>query len=346
MRLLVLGGTWFLGKAIVDDAVDRGWEVTTFNRGRFGAPTMGVNRIIGDREDDNDLRRLRGSGPWDAVLDVAGNVPTVVRNSVRALIGVAHRYVYISTVGAYRDWPFKPVSERSPRHPCDPDFDPGTRSWDPASYGPLKAGCEAAIQRDFPATKILIVRPGVILGPNEYVGRMRWWLGRIQRGGRILAPGPPDREIQTVDVRDLSIFVLNQVDLDYYGVLNVTSLPGRDTYRDLLRACARVTGANPEISWVDEHWLIGRGVRQWTELPLWWAAQGTWRMDVTSAHDRGLKCRPLVETVADTYSWLASGGQPVWHERESDHGIDPQKELALLADASVAGAVVRTELLT
>jgi 2'-hydroxyisoflavone reductase len=339
-RLLVLGGSWFVGREIVDQAVARGWNVTIFNRGRSGTPPEGVEVIHGDRESVADLRRLAQAGPWDAVVDVAGSVPAVVRDSARALANVAARYVFVSTVSVYNGWPHEPVDEDSARHPADPDWDPGFRHWDAVAYGPLKSGCEAAIGREYPADRVLVVRPGVILGPGEYVGRMRWWLRRCQRGGQILAPGRPDRHIQPVDVRDVADFLLDRTASGASGSYNVAPPPDRDTYGDLLQSCIDVTGGRAEAVWVDEQWLSAQGVRQWTELPLWRIPRGTWAMDADRARSAGLRCRPLRETVADTWTWLTSGGEPVTHERAAEHGIEPAKEQKLLAAAKADDMVL------
>lgn len=331
MRLLVLGGSWFVGRVLVEEAVRRGHQVTVFHRGRSAGPPPGAQVIHGDREDWEGLARLASGGPWDAVIDVPGSVPTVVRDSARALAGVVERYVFMSTVSVYRQWPSQPVSEQSPLHPGDPDFDPGWRHWDAVAYGPLKAGCEAAVRREF-GDRLLFLRPGVVLGPHEYVGRMAWWLDRMRRAGPVLAPGRPERGIQPIDVRDLVAFTLSMVEQAQGGTFNVATPMGRDTYEGLLTACRDVTGSDAEIVWVDEQWLVEHGVRQWTELPLWRTSPGTWAMDPARAAARGLVGRPLRETVADTWEWLSAGGRAVDHERQAEHGIDPVKEAALLAE--------------
>jgi nucleoside-diphosphate-sugar epimerase len=148
VKLLVLGGSWFVGRAIVGEALHRGWAVTTFRRGLSpGLP--GVREIFGDWEHRGDLESLAAQGPWDVVVDVAGSVPLLVRNTTRALRSRAGLYVFISTVSAYRDWPHRPVDESSPLFDGDPDLDPRTRVWDPDAYGPLKAGCELAVLREY-----------------------------------------------------------------------------------------------------------------------------------------------------------------------------------------------------
>ncbi|WP_213456999.1 NAD-dependent epimerase/dehydratase family protein [Rhizomonospora bruguierae] len=334
MRLLVLGGSWFVGRVVVDDAVGRGHEVMVFNRGRSLARFPdGVRRIFGDRESPQDLRRLASHGPWDVVVDVAGSVPAVVRRSVEALADVAGRWVFVSTISAYRDWPHAPVDETSPLWDGDPDVDPGIRRWDPDAYGPLKVGCELACRQAFGDERLLVLRPHVVLGRHEYVGRLPWWLSRMSRGGQVLAPGP-DRAIQPVDVRDLAAFLLNQVERASNGVFNVAPRSEAASYGDMLNACAQATADQRrtplELVWADEGWLVDQGVRQWTELPLWRHAAAPWGMNVDRAHAAGLKCRPLADTVADTSKWLRTGGRPVDHERFSEHGIAPDKEAALI----------------
>lgn len=344
MKVLVLGGTWFVGQEVAEQAVARGWEVTVFNRGRSGTAPQGVRQVHGDRESPADLLTLAARGPWDAVIDVPGSIPTVVRDSARALENVVGRYVFVSTVSTYQRWPLVPVTEESPLHEGKPDWDPGFRHWDATAYGPLKAGCEAALHREFSADRLLFVRPGVVLGPREYVGRMRWWLGRTQRGGTILAPGRPDRGIQPVDVRDVAAFLLDLTAAGRHGAFNVAAPTGRDTYADLVHSCLEITGSRAEVTWVDQDWLAGQPVRQWTEIPLWRTAPGTWSMDTAKAQDAGLVCRPLGDTVADTWAWVNNGGRAVEHERDAEHGIDPDKERRILADAEAGGHVVaRTE---
>lgn len=333
MRVLVLGGSWFVGAAVVEQAVAAGHEVTVFNRGRTPAVFPdGVHLVRGDRTDRGDLVRLAAQGPWDACVDVAGAVPSVVRDSARALSEVAGRYVFVSTVSAYRDWPAEPVTETSTLHVHDPDATAAPEGTPgPIAYGMLKAGCEAAIAREYASDRRLVVRPGVVLGPGEYVGRVPWWLSRMRRGGRVLAPGRPERGIQPVDVRDLAVFLLQLIEQGGHGVFNVAPPQGRETYGGLLAACAGAVGTDPDITWVEENWLADQGVRQWTELPLWRVPPGTWGLDTTAATAAGLFCRPLRETVRDVWAWLESGGAPVPHPRWADHGIAEAKEAAVLA---------------
>ncbi|WP_432824745.1 NAD-dependent epimerase/dehydratase family protein [Dactylosporangium sp. CA-092794] len=334
MRVLVLGGTWFVGRAVVEDATARGHDVTVFNRGVTAAPLpISVRRIVGDRESEVDIRSLARSGPWDVVVDVNGSVPAVVRRSASVLADVAERCAFVSTISAYRDWPHAPVDEESPIWDADPDDDPGTRRWDPDAYGPLKVGCEIASREAFGMQRLLLLRPHVVLGRYEYVGRLPWWLARMWRGGQVLAPGP-DRAIQPVDVRDLALFLLDRVEDGECGLFNVAPRPEAATYGDMLYACMKATAASDglpvDLVWVDENWLVGQGVTQWTELPLWRNAAAPWGMRVDRAHAAGLQCRPLAETVQDTWAWLRDGGRAVDHERFDEHGIAAEKESAII----------------
>src|SRR5690606_4168051 len=232
------------GREIVSAAIRQGAEVTVFNRGRSGSVPPGVVFVQGDWENRADLPRLAEHGPWDAVLDVAGSVPAVVRDVARALAPVTRRYVFMSTISAYRDWPYKPVSEASPLWAGDPDHDPGTRRWDPDAYGPLKVGCEKAIQREF-GDEVLTIRPHVVLGPHEYVGRLPWWLRRIARGGRVLAPAPASRVIQPIDVRDLARFTIDLIATRAPGVYNAAAPIHRETHADLIESWRIATRTPP-----------------------------------------------------------------------------------------------------
>ncbi|MEJ3742834.1 NAD-dependent epimerase/dehydratase family protein [Actinomycetes bacterium KLBMP 9797] len=332
MRLLVIGGTWFVGRAVVETAASVGHEVTVFNRGRTNVePPGGVRRIRGDRERVDDLQMLAAAGTWEAVIDVPGVVPAVVRDAARSLAPVVERYVFVSTVSVYRDWPKLPVSERSPLHPADADARPDEWVWGTGVYGPLKAGAEAAVRREVGADRATIVRPGVVLGPHEYGGRLTWWLQRAERGGRILAPGSPAHPIRPIDVRDLAAFIVKLVEEGATGEYNAAGPPGRDTFGRFLGMCLDATGGDGELSWVDDHWLQTQGVRQWVELPLWRMAPGTWAIDTAKAQAVGLSCRSLEQTVRDTWTWMRSGGRPVELERHHLHGIGPKREAALLA---------------
>lgn len=339
MRLLVLGGSWFLGYAVAQLAVERGWETTVFNRGRSGQPPSGVRVVRGDRTVGADLERLAAEGPWDAVVDTSASemAPRDVLAGAQALESVAGRYVYVSTVNAYRGWPEEPLTEDSALldAPADADADYGRlpEGWDGPDwyYGRQKAGAERAVFSAFGEDRSVVLRPGVILGPGEYVGRLPWWLRRAARGGRMLAPGSPDKTIQPIDVRDVACFALDQAVAGGGGAYNCVAPIGRETMRDLLAACVLTTGGDARLVWAPDKVLIDHGVRQWTELPLWRTHAGVWQIDSTRAQEAGLVCRPLAETVADTWAWLTAGGKPVEHPRWAEHGIAQEREAAILA---------------
>jgi 2'-hydroxyisoflavone reductase len=185
MRLLVLGGTRFIGWAVVAGAVGRGWQVTTFNRGMSGLDVAGVRALRGDRSSADDVARLVEAGPWDAVVDTSGYVPRETLAVCERLEPVAGRYIFMSTLSVYRGWPVEPLSEDSEVLFCPPGARPdyGEDVEDgPTRYGYQKAGCELAVTQAFGAGRSTSVRPGVVLGPREYVGRLPWWLKRVAAG--------------------------------------------------------------------------------------------------------------------------------------------------------------------
>jgi 2'-hydroxyisoflavone reductase len=333
VRILILGGTWFVGRVLAEDAVRRGWDVTVFHRGLSGSSPQGTHVVLGNREAKSDLRRLVAEGPWDVAVDVSGSIPAVVGLSAEILSRVIDRLVFVSTISVYKEWPHRPVDEASSLWSGDPEFDPGTRSWDPDTYGPLKVGCELSCRRAFASDQLLILRPHVILGKYEYVGRLPWWLNRAQTGGRILAPAP-DRSIQPIDVRDLSTFLLDLVFIHHSGVLNVAAPGQNETFGDLIHACELAVSndiARPlELMWIDEDWLASQGLAQWTELPLWRNAAAPWSMNVDRAAAAGLSTRSIYDTAADTWAWLRGGNSPVPHERFAQHGIEPGRESRII----------------
>ena len=335
MRLLVLGGTRFVGRAIVTAAVSYGWEVTTLNRGRSDADVAGAHVARGDRTQRADLAGLAAAGPWDAVVDTSGYVPRDVLAACEVLEPRAGRYVFMSTVSVYRGWPVEALSEASEVLYCPPEAGPdyGQDTEDgPTQYGYQKSGCELAVTSTFGADRSVILRPGVVLGPREYVGRLPWWLSRIAQGGRVIAPGTPDRSIQPVDVRDLAEFAVQSAAGGISGTYNVAAPVGGETFGGMLGACAEVTGSMAEFVWIPDGQLLACGVRQWSEMPLWRTFPGVWQVDSSGAVARGLSCRPLTATVADTWRWMQDGGY-FYDEREGEIGIRPEREQQILACA-------------
>lgn len=335
MRILVMGGTWFLGRAIAETALAKGWEVTTFNRGRSGVDVPGVEAVHGDRTVREDLQKLAQRGPWDAVVDTSSSElpPREVLLATTTLARHARRWVHLSTVSVYEGWPHEPLTEDSPllRCPADADGSFGHTGEDgsPTKYGFQKAGGERAVTEAF-GDEAVFLRPGVILGPGEYVGRLPWWLERAQRGGRMLAPAPSEQRIQPVDVRDVAAFAVHLAAGTGRGAFNVTH-PDGISFGDFLTECLRVTGSDGTPVWVDPAVLTEHGVKQWTELPLWRTHAGVWAVDARRAVEAGLRCRPIADTVRDTWKWWARDGRPVDHPRRAEHGIAAEKEARILA---------------
>jgi 2'-hydroxyisoflavone reductase len=335
MRLLVLGGTEFAGRAVVEAALGRGWEVTVLNRGRQG-PVPGARSLTGDRTAPGGLAAL-ADGEWDAVVDTWSAAPRAVHEAARLLRGRAGRYVYVSSCSVYAWAPPAGYGEDAPLvQGAAPDAEQ-------SDYTRDKRGGELAVLDAFGADASVLVRAGLILGPYENVGRLPWWLTRIARGGPVLAPGPRDLPLQYVDVRDLAAWVLGAVGQELSGPYNLMSEQGHATMGELLEACARVTGSDAELRWTAPEFVLGAGIEPWTELPVW-VPPGTDMHDALHAADvsravaAGLSCRPVAETVADTWSWLTSiGGVAPQRPDRTRKGLDPESEAKALAAAATDG---------
>jgi 2'-hydroxyisoflavone reductase len=335
MKLLIIGGTSFLGRATAEEALARGWDVTTFNRGKSDPDVDGVEALRGDRDDDEALRQLAGR-PFDVVVDTCGFVPRVVAKSARVLAGSGAQYVYVSSISAVPTWPGQPTPEGLDGHPCPPDAGP-----DDGDYGELKAGCERAVADVF-GDRATVARAGLIIGPHENVGRLPAWLSRIAGGGEVLAPGDPAEPMQLVDARDLAAFLLDCGEHRTGGTFNATARPGNTTMGRWLQDCVEVTGSDASLTWVPDDALLEHGVEPWTELPLWMPkgvpgddnGDHVWHADASWAAAAGLRTRPVRESVADTWAWMQAGGSaPEAPPRDylSRHGIDPAKEQRVLA---------------
>jgi nucleoside-diphosphate-sugar epimerase len=334
-RILILGGGWFLGRTLAEHAVARGWQVTTFTRGRSGDLAPGVDAVYGDRYSDSDLARLAKAGPWDAVVDTSGHEPVTVAAAARILEPHTQRYVYMSTVNVYAGWPDEPLADESELLPATSgmraETDAAARGvGGAAAYGVLKAGCEHAVIESFGMDRSLILRPGVLLGPREYVGRLPWLLQRMARGGQVLAAGPASQTIQPLDVRDLADFVIHGIERGLSGAMNTTAPAGHATYGQLLALCNQTAVGGAELVWVDPDWLSQQDVRQWTEIPLWRTADGAWRVSSRLAEAAGLRARPMADTIVDTWAWLQSE-YLMPHPRQDEIGLDQAKEAGLLA---------------
>ena len=322
MRLLLLGGPKFLGRAVIEEALARGDELTIFNRGQTSPDLYPqVERLRGDRDDGLDPLRGRS---WDAVVDTSGYVPRIVRQSAQLLADAVERYVFVSSISVYESFR-EPVTEESPVAVLD---DPATEEVQEA-YGALKAACEQTVEASFPG-RALHVRAGLIVGPYDPTGRFTYWPHRIARGGEVLVPGPLDRQVQFVDVRDLAGWMLSAATEGVGGPFNVTAL---HPMGDVFDACRQVSGSDATPVTVDEEFLVDREVGQWMELPLWvhtedpeWGAM--LRTDTSRAAATGFRPRPLADTVEATLAHA----EPV-----EGVGLTPERESELLAAWAARG---------
>jgi 2'-hydroxyisoflavone reductase len=331
MRLLVLGGSHFVGRAVVETALEAGHDVTTLNRGASGRAVPGAARIVADRTRLETMRSAIGDREWDAVIDTWSGAPRVVRDAAGLLADRVGHYGYVSTRSVYR-WPI-PVraDERAPVV----DGDPGAVDAD--DYATAKRGGELAVLEVF-GDRAVLARAGLVLGPYEDVGRLPWWLRRIERGGRVLAPGPADRPLQYIDARDLAAWMLTAARDGLHGAFNMVSRRGHTTMGELLATVIDVTGSSAEPIWVSPDVVEQAGISPWTELPIWLPPTGEYAglhdCDVSAALATGLTCRPVRETVADTWAWLRAEGDPVPPAGRPPVGLDPEKEARALQAVS------------
>jgi 2'-hydroxyisoflavone reductase len=338
MRLLVLGGTRFLGRAIVDEAIRRGYDVTTFTRGLSGEPRPGAEALHGDRTSFEDLLSL-GKREFDAVIDTSVIAPAHVAAAARLLADRVGHYTYVSSLSVYRHRPAAPVAEDDPVLECPAD---ATGTAETLGYGELKAGSERAVAAALPG-RHLLVRPGLIVGPHENVGRLPWWLSRLASGGTVIAPGEPGRPVRMTDARDLASWLVDNTRRGIPGIVNVPGPEGA-TFGELLAACQEITQAGRTVPatlrWVPDEVLLAAGVQPWSELPMWAPdlpeLAGVWQASGDRAVRTGIRYRPLADTVHDTWLWLrrdavARGRDVTEFERQPGIGLEPGKEQAILS---------------
>jgi nucleoside-diphosphate-sugar epimerase len=328
MRILILGGGTFVGRALVESALAAGDVVTTLTRSTPppGAGRDGLEALFGDRTTPAGLALLAGRD-WDAVFDTWSGAPRVVRQSVAALQGRVPYCGYVSSCSVYRE-PIPAGSDES--HPAV-DAEPTA---DLTNYPADKRGSELAVLEGFGARDCLLARAGLILGPYEGPGRLPWWLNRIAHGGDVLAPGPAERPRQFVDARDLADWMLRCARDRTSGAFNAISELGHLNMAALLESCLAVTGAAANLVWVDPEFVLAQQIEPWTELPIWLPPGPDLdghSLDTRRAAAAGLVCRPLLETVRDTWRWLSAGGVPRAPAGRAAVGLDVAKERAALA---------------
>ncbi|BBH69637.1 reductase [Actinoplanes sp. OR16] len=326
MRILVLGGSGFVGRAVADDAIARGFDVTVFNRGRRD-PVPGATLLIGDRLAPGGLAALDGH-TWDAVVDTWSADAAAVASAASALAGRTGHYTYVSSRSVYHFDESGAAGRLTEDAPLVADDDPGYA-------GDKLRGERAAARTGGP---VLLARAGLILGPREDVGRLPWWLNRLARGGPTAAPGPRDLPLQYIDARDLAAFIVGAAAAGLAGPYNVVGESGQATMGSLLETAREVTGARADLRWISPAVIAGAGVEEWTQLPIWLPPGPLHRFmhdgDVSKAIGAGLRCRPVRETVADTWAWMRSlDGPPPQRSDRPPAGLPEQAEATLLASA-------------
>jgi 2'-hydroxyisoflavone reductase len=317
MKILILGGTKFLGRALTETVLSRDHDVTLFHRGLHDAHVFPqAHHIIGDR--NTDLSLLQG-GQWDAIIDTSGYQPEAVAASTEILKRIAKHYTFISTISAYADLTQLHLDEHAPLMQLEDAADPGQR------YGALKAQCEEVVRAAFP-DGALIIRPGLIVGPYDASDRFTYWPARLHRGGHVLAPLPQERNLQFIDVRDLAAWTVGLIEKGMAGTIHASG--SEYTMAEVVAACTS-NAEDTTVSWVTEAFLKDHEVGAWMELPLWLPSDslvGMLQLNNTKAFESGLITRPLVETVRDTLAWDLQR-DPVLVRQA---GLKPEREEQLL----------------
>lgn len=335
-RLLILGGTSFLGPAIIDSALARGHEVVLFNRGKTNAELYPeLEKLRGDRN-TNDLAALAGR-KFDAYIDTSGYVPAHVAATAKLAAENAAAYVFVSTVSVYPRFggSSEDVDETSETGSVPDDvlakidtinasFREGGR-W----YGGLKALCEAEAEKAMPG-RVANLRPGLIVGPRDSSDRFTWWPVRVDRGGEVLAPGNPQAKVQVIDVRDLGEWCVRCVEDEVRGVYNAVGFQGTVTMQDFLGACRCATSQPVEFVWADDATLQEHEVGAWMEMPLW-IPGGRGGVRNERAIAKGLGFRPLGDTIRDTLAWAREEAKT--RKLFGRTGIAPEKEAKVIAAA-------------
>ncbi|MCB9913515.1 MAG: NAD-dependent epimerase/dehydratase family protein [Planctomycetes bacterium] len=323
MKLLILGGTRFLGPALVARAQELGWEVTLFNRGKSDPGRFPeLETLIGDRQ--NDVEALKGRR-WDAVVDTSGYFPEWMELSCGALAGNVGQYVFVSTISVYGNDFNREVNEDTPVPGLPEGADPKRLTNE--TYGPLKALCERKAEELLPG-QVTVVRPGLIVGPDDDSDRFTYWPLRVLRGGEILAGGDPDAPVDFIDVRDLANFCLRTIVDGHVGVYDANGPGVRTTMQELLHGCKIVLGSDCSFTWGTDAELLELGVGPWMELPLWIPREPPYyRMACERARAVGLEFRPVGDTIRDTAAFFAD--EPADRPRRA--GLDAAKEREVLA---------------
>ena len=323
MNILIIGGTKFLGRHLVDSALARGHNVTLFNRGQTNPNLFPhIETIVGDRE--HDIEKL-SARTWDAVIDTCGYVPRIVGVSGVGLERSVRRYVFISTLSVHADNREIGIDEN---YPVGKLKDESIEEITGETYGPLKALCEKTILDQY-SERGLIVRPGLIVGPNDPSDRFTYWPMRIAKGGEVLAPEKPGVPVQIIDVRDLSDFTIKLIEENAAGIYSATGPDYELTLGAMFETCKQTSGSDANIRWASVEFLKQNEVMEWSDMPVWVPDNeenaGFSRFDVSKGIKAGMKFRPLEDTVRDTLAWANT--RPTSHEWRAGLQSDREQEL-------------------
>lgn len=333
MKILILGGTKFLGRHLVDAAVARQHEVILFNRGQTNPNLFPeLETLFGDR--DGNLEALKGRR-WDAVIDTSGRVPRIVKASAALLADAVEHYSFLSSVSVYADRSVRGLDEDAPVAQLSDENSEDVA----AEYAALKARCELEVTAAM-SGRALNVRAGLLVGPYDDTGRFTYWPRRVARGGEVLAPGHPDRQVQFIHARDLADWIVRMAEERRAGTLNATGPARPLTMAQFLEACREVTGSDARFNWVDEDFLLERNVVAFTELPLWLrkVSEGMLAVNIERALAAGLTFRPLAATIRETLAWHESLSADAdeyssrLYKVEDKAGLSPEREASLLAE--------------
>ena len=332
LRILILGGTGFIGPYQVQYALSRGHKITTFNRGKTRKNELpeGVEQLIGDRNGQLDALKNR---QWDVVIDNPTTLPAWVRDAAQILKANVERYVFISTISVYSDLS-KPPDENAALQKYDgPDPYKETLEAMKAggfkTYGPLKALSEKETEKWFPG-KALTIRPGLIVGPHDETDRFTYWPVRIDRGGEVLAPGTPNDPVQFIDARDVAEWTIRMVENGETGIYNATGPAKPVGVGGMLDGINEAEKSNATFTWVSEEFLTQQKVEPWSDMPVWAGKEsGIAKTKIDKALGKGLTFRPLAETARDTLAWFKS--LPQDRQSKLRAGLTPEREAEVLA---------------
>jgi 2'-hydroxyisoflavone reductase len=326
LKLLILGGTGFLGPQIVEAATRRGHTMTLFNRGKTHPGLFpDLEKLHGDRK--TDMTALEGR-KWDAVIDTSAYIPADVTRSATLLAPNVHQYLLISTVSVYAKLDKPGLDETAPlATTTEPAADKVTNE----NYGALKVLCEKAAEKAAPG-KVTVIRPGLIVGPGDSTDRFTYWPVRVARGGEVLAPGSPKDFTQFIDVRDLADFIVLCLEKKILGTFNADAQAGSITMGRFLDTCKRVSKSDATFTWADPKFLEEQKIGPWGDMPAWIPAigddAGFGQVSAAKAKAAGLRYRPLDDTVKDTLAWFRT--EPAEHQAKMKSGLSAEREAEAL----------------